>query len=196
GELKPAVCFVITPLAVADALVAVDAVAAFAEGRDVEKVTMSRAWLPGVIGSAQSAVLPLGGRIYVSGQAEKGEDLKSTVRKTLASLQATLKFLKRTDADIAEIKAFVTPMTGAKEVYQVMAEVFGKDNVPPVSLVEWKSDVAAEIELVAWAGKSDSGSQDVEFLTPPGMTTPTIFCRVTRTFHPVSIYTSGLYGEK
>jgi enamine deaminase RidA (YjgF/YER057c/UK114 family) len=202
GEMKPAVSFVVTPLAKADVLVGVDAVALLAENQDAQangapqKVTLAPAAMSAVVGSAQSAVLPRGGKIYVSGQAEKGDDLKSTVRKTIESLRATLKFLGRSDADIVEIKGFVKPMTGAGDVYQVLAEMFGKDRVPPVSLVEWESDLPIEIELVAWAGPSTDEKREIEFLTPPGMTTPTIYSRVTRTFHPRTIYTSGLYGEK
>ena len=197
GEMKPAVSFVVTPLATPDVLIGVDAVALAGENHEAaQKVSLTPATLPDVLGSAQSAVLPKGGKIYISGQAEKGDDLKSAARKTIESLRASLKFLGRSDADIVEIKGFVKPMTGAGDVYQVLAELFGKDHVPPVSLVEWESDLPIEIELVAWAGPSADDKRDVEFLTPPGMTAPTIYSRVTRTHHPQTIYISGLYGEK
>lgn len=191
GEVRPAVSLVVTRLPAPGALIAADAVALAAPPR--EKTVGGRRAAP----FAQASVLPAGARIYISGQAEPG-DLKTATRKTLESLRATLKFLGRTDRDIVELKAFVTPMASAELVRAEMAAFFGDLPVPPLSLVEWESTLPIEIELVAAGGKrtadADKARSRVEYLTPPGMTASPVYCRVAQVAPGPLVYVSGLYG--
>ena len=157
---------------------------------------------PGVAIVKHAAITPAGPRVYVAGQAEKG-DLRTATRKTLESLDATLKFLRLEWADVAQVKSFVTPMTAVRDAEDESRRFFAGRNVPvpPLVWVQWQSGLPIEIELVAAAGRSQPNAAkatrppDVEFLTPPGMTTPTIYSRVTRTPAGPTIFVSGLYGS-
>ena len=151
---------------------------------------------PVVARSSRMGELPEGSRIYVSGQAEQDMSLAVATRKTLESLRKTLVFLGRSDADIVQLKAFIQPMQDWK-IVQAEVDAFydGQPGVPLI-LVEWKSGstVPIEIELIAAGGKPPADAPSMEYLTPPGMTTPTIYCRVCRINHPGTIYVSGLYS--
>jgi enamine deaminase RidA (YjgF/YER057c/UK114 family) len=168
----------VTPLPHPDALAALDAVAT-SDAKDAKR-------------TRTAAVLPPGSRIYISGQAEKGKDLAEATRKTLASLDATLKFLGRTRGDVVQAKAFLTPMKGVEAARKELASFFG-DRVPPLAFVEWKMTPPIEIELVVAGGKSRDGDM-IEFLTPPGMTASPIYSRVTRINRGPTIYVGSLYG--
>ena len=52
-----------------------------------------------------AAVLPAGGKVFVSGQAEKGADLAEAVRATMAGLHRTLAHLGLSRTDVVQIKA-------------------------------------------------------------------------------------------
>ncbi len=182
-KARPAVCFVTTRLPHPDALVALDAVAVAPAGRG---------------GSAAVAVLPDGARVYVSGQAEKG-DLAAATRKTLESLKATLAHLRLTTQQVVQVKAFLQPMSESAVVTKEVEAFFGKGKAPPLVLVEWKSSptMPIEIELVAAAGRAYPSAADVvDYLTPPGMTASPIFSRVARVHYGPSVYISGLYAGK
>lgn len=181
---QPATSYVVTPLSVPGALVAMDAVAAVRAGQLVETVVMKQG----------SAILPSGSRIYVAGQAEKGASLAEATTKTLESLRQTLKFLGRQDSDIVQLKSFLSPMSNVAEAKQAMATFFGDHPVPPSVWVEWTSPLI-EIELIAWGGTKKEGPV-VEFLTPPGMTASPVYCRVARTNSDRMIYFSGLFARQ
>jgi enamine deaminase RidA (YjgF/YER057c/UK114 family) len=186
GANKPAVSMVVTPLPHPEALVAADAVAAtdFNPGNAVQRQ-----------GNA-IIIAPNGTRIYVAGQAERGDSLAEATRKTLESLRGTLRFLGRGDADIVQLKAFLTPMREAAVVRREVAAFFGDRPAPPLVLVEWKSSSTTpiEIELIAWGGHDGAGDA-VEYLTPPGMTASPVFSRVARINRSPTIYVSGLYAS-
>jgi enamine deaminase RidA (YjgF/YER057c/UK114 family) len=188
GPLKPAVSWVTTHLPEEHALVAADAVATTSAppGNAVKRVASA--------GASAAMICPGGARIYVAGQAERADSLAEATRKTLESLRATLKFLDRSDADIVQLKAFLTPMSDAALVRREIAEFFG-GAAPPLVFVEWKSSAAVpiEIELIAWGGK-ENGREAVEYLTPPGMTASPIYSRVARINGAQTIYISGLYA--
>lgn len=200
GELRPAASLVITNLP-RDAHVAADAIgivdrSAAGQKKPLPGVSLHRSDSLAAGGrGAHAAVLPPGVRIYIAGQAEPG-DLKTATRKTLESLRATLKFLGRGDRDVVELKAFVTPMSAASDIEQVVEEFFGESPAPPLTLVEWQSNLPIEIELVAWGGEAEKNEAGptVDFLTPPGMTASPVFSRVARIHRGPTIYVGGLYG--
>jgi enamine deaminase RidA (YjgF/YER057c/UK114 family) len=195
GAAKPAVSYVVGNLAVSEALVAMDAVAVCRE-ESVRSVTRTRVEaLPGPEGSAQVAILPAGGKVFIAGQAEQGETPVVAARKTLESLRATMTFLGLDDAHVVQVKSFLTPISAAAEVEREIVSFYGGKTAPPAVFVEWSSTLPIEIELVAYAGDRPLASGGtVEYLTPPGMTTSPVYSRVARTFSPETIYISGLYG--
>jgi enamine deaminase RidA (YjgF/YER057c/UK114 family) len=141
-----------------------------------------------------ASMLPAGSRLYVSGQAEKGETLRVATRKTLESLTATLKYCRRSDADVVQIKCFLQPMVSVAEVQDEIARYFGNDKVPPTSFVEWRStSTPIEIELVAWGGPANNDAKEpIEFITPPGMTASPVFSRVVRVNRGGTIFIGDL----
>ncbi|MCC6418968.1 MAG: RidA family protein [Gemmataceae bacterium] len=188
ARARPAVSFVAGTLPHPDAVVAVDAVA-LAAGDSPAAVKLHGAGTAG----ARAATLPVGARVYISGQAERGANLAEATRKTMESLHATLKFLDLKDEQVVQVKCFLTPMSGVADVRRAIAAYFGKRPVPPVVLVEWKSALPIEIELIAAAGKERAGAP-VEYLTPPGVKASPVFSRVARINRGKLVYVSGLYG--
>lgn len=198
GEVRPAASLVITRLPHEGALLAADAVGLVENELPAPEVTLNRS--PAIAGrGVHAAVLPAGVRIFIAGQAEPG-DLNTATRKTLASLRKTLEFLGRSDKDIVELKAFVTPMSAAADVEEAFAEFFGERGSPPLALVEWESNLPIEIELVAWGGQAPERAEDsagaVEFLTPPGMTASPVFSRVARIHGGPTIFVGGLFADQ
>src|SRR5439155_25214559 len=177
----PAVSYVVTRLAVADALVAMDAVAVAGERRPAS-------------GGTKVAILPAGSRVYVSGQAERADSLAEATRKTLEALRVTLKHLGVEENQIVQLKAFLKPAIGAADVRAELAKFFGARPVPPVVFVEWDSPLPIEIELIAGGGPARSG-EPVEYITPPAMRASPVFSRVARINRGPSVYLSGLYGD-
>lgn len=181
GEHRPAVSFVTTPLPSPGALVAVDAVGVAGEGSP---------------SAADCAILPPGPRVYISGQAEKGDgSLSDATAQTLASLGRTLDFLGLDKTHVVQVKSFLTPMDGHAEAAQAIAAFFGKAPPPPCVYVEWKSGLPIEIEMiVSTRGRPGlAEGPSVEVRTPPGMTTPAVYSRLTIARHPDTVYIGGLY---
>jgi enamine deaminase RidA (YjgF/YER057c/UK114 family) len=192
GARKPAVSYVVTSLPMAAAVVAADAVATTSRdpGRAVQRIIFDR---DGETGCVSAAIIPAGSRIYISGQAERDESLAAATRNTLTSLRATLKFLERSDADIVQLKAFLTPMADARVVAGEVKAFFSESRLPPLVMVQWQSaaSLPIEIEAVVWGGQNREGPV-VEYLTPPAMKASPVFSRVARVNHTASIYVGGL----
>lgn len=188
GGYKPAVSYVVGRLGTAGARLAVDAVAA----RPAAPTETAVSRRPG------AAMLPPGMRVYVSGQAEKADDLRSATRATLQSLRQTLAWLDLDASRVVQARSFLTPMSQVDQVVEEMETFFQGQILPPLSFVEWKSALPIEIELVVGAAGVESGEAagPVEYLTPPGMTASPVFSRVARITRGRTIYTSGLYGRQ
>lgn len=183
GGTKPACCFVAGALPHPDARVAMDAVAVCDDGGE-----------GGVRRLRSAAVLPAGGAVYVSGQAEKG-DLKEATLKTLESLRATLEHLGLDRSHVVSIKSFLQPMSRVAEARQVIREFFG-NAPPPMVFVEWTLSAPIEMELVAAGPGQPAAGDTVEFITPPGMKASPVYSRVARVNRGRHVFVSGLYGSK
>ena len=195
GEVRPTVSYVVGKLSHPDALVALDAVAVAEDaGKAVKFVSGDKA-SGGRVSAA--ALLPPGPRVYVAGQAEKGATPAEATRKTLAGLKATLKFLGLNESHVVQAKAFLTPITAADEVTKEFEAFFGKGKVPPLAFVEWQSTLPIEIELVAASPAPKRRPFDeIEYLTPPGMTASPVYSRIARVHAERTIYVGGLYAAR
>ncbi|MBI5394505.1 MAG: c-type cytochrome [Verrucomicrobia bacterium] len=180
ADMKPASCFVVSALPHPDALVAMDAVA-----------TCPGAGEGAVQRFRSAAVLPAGGVVYVSGQAEKGA-LKEATLKTLESLQATLKHLGLDRSRVVSIKSFLQPMSNVAAAREVIRAFFD-GAPPPMVFVEWTMSGPVEIELVAAAPGTATAAGTVDYLTPPGMKPSPVYSRVARINHGRHVFISGLY---
>ncbi len=195
----PAVAYVTTTLPL-NAHFALDAVASYNQSlAPLDSPRIRLAELHAATNHTHFALSPSGSRVYVAGQAEKG-NLREATTRTLESLGKTLEYLGLGWQDVVQIKSFVTPMANVADADDEVRRFFGDRSIPPLVWVEWKSDLPIEIELVASANRGRDPDSirkpaDLEFLTPPGMTTPTIYSRVVRTHGPSTIFVSGLFGE-
>ncbi len=193
--VPPAVSWVQTTLPDPATVVAVEAVA-----RIKSPAAGTVRLIPSVLKNepAQAAILPEGGVAYISGQAEKGDGtLADATRQTMASLLRSVAFLKSSPERVVSIKAFLLPMTEAAVAMQEIRAAFGTRPCPPVSLVEWSSSLPIEIEMIVATDlptAQESRPAPIDYLTPPGMTTPTVYCRVARVNVPGRIYVGGLFG--
>jgi enamine deaminase RidA (YjgF/YER057c/UK114 family) len=182
GKARPAASYVVGALSRPDALVAVDAIA----------VTSLSGTRPG----GRVAVLPAGPRVFVSGQADPDGDLAVAARKTLEGLSATLKFVGSDRSQVVRLKAFMQPMTAASRaaIEREVSAFFGGKDVPPLSLVEWRSSPNQPIEIELVAAGRQPVDVPVEYLTPPALKASPLFSRVARVNAGPVIYFSGLYG--
>lgn len=193
---RPALSFVAGDLSHTDALISMDAIAVSAKINSKGVNYLMPGNLSSAPGVAQAAILPAGPVVYVSGQAIKGE-LAEATRGTLEQLQATLLSLGLDKKDIVQIKSFIRPMSDLKIVEQEFAKFFKGATIPPLVNVEWTSaDPVIEIELIASSvNVATKSNQQLDFITPPGMTASPVYCKVTRINYGQKIFISGLYGQ-
>lgn len=189
GPNKPTVSVVVTALPWKEAVVAIDSVIC------CKTDVVARAGKNSSGFGASFACLNRGTRVYISGQAEKGDgSLFDATLKTLESLQRTLEFLGLSKKDVVQVKCFLGPMLECEKAKSAIEQHF-ESVVPPCVFVEWISNLPIEIEMIVDASRTESlkHGPSVEVRTPPGMTTPTVYSRLTIARHPMTIYTSGLY---
>lgn len=195
GEVKPAVTYVSGKLADPQAAVAMDAVGAALPGDGTVRFFRETKSSHGSNRESVGAVAPVGGRVYVAGQAEPGQTRVAT-RATLESLRRTLDFVGLQLSSVVQVKTFINPIEEADQAREEIEAFFG-DRVPPLVFVEWLAANSLEIELVAAspAGAGPADPQDVDFLTPPDMKASPVFSRLTRVRSDATIYVSGLVGD-
>lgn len=201
GEFAPAVSVVVTKLQHPEAVIAIDVVmASGSQGILSQRIVDhdlggDEKLEPGQLGISDSRAV-VGRTIFISGQAENGDDLAAATSNTLDSLYATLEHLGRDRTDVAHVKAFLTPMENSGEVLDALQDFFqGGKLLPPISLVEWQSTTPIEIELVVDGGPKEFDRPALEFQTPPGMTASPIYSRVATVNYGPIIFTSGLVAR-
>ncbi len=186
---KPSLTFAMGELTHPDALISIDAIA-------VSKIKSDHVRLTGakVDEAASSAILPAGPVVYVSGQAAKG-DLAHATQATLRQLQETLTSLGLTIKDVVQIKSFITPMSSLNVVKKEFAEFYKGETIPPLIFVDWVStDPVIEIELIASSPVKTLKGEQVDYITPPGMTPSPVYSKVSRLNYGKKVYLTSLYG--
>lgn len=179
-EFRPATSFVTTRLPHPEALLAMDTVCVADSG-----IAANPPW----------NVLPAGTRVFISGQAEKGDGtLADATRKTLESLLATLQFLGLDKQDVVQVKCFLTPMDQASLARRQVEEFFPGERRPALTLVEWQSTLPVEIEIVASGTRNPdlASGRPLEVRTPPGMKASPVYSRLAIVRHPRLIFTGGI----
>lgn len=135
----PALTVVHSPLAQPGAGLGLDAVALATPSPESVRLVA-----PGV------ALLPQGAKLFISGQAERGADLASATRLTMAGLFRSLEHLGLRRSDVVQVRAFITPFAEHAAASREIAASFGGE-APPTVLLEWVSDLPAEIEIIVSA---------------------------------------------
>ena len=196
-DSRPAVTLVGGTLPAQGALVALDAVAAAENVRDLQT---SPTWtvsapLPRVPGASHAAVLPNGPRAYISGMAADGEP-EMAASDVLVQIDGILEYLQASREQLVQLKCFLRPIASASRVERRIVEFYG-GRAPPVVFVEWLNRQAIEIEaIVSLAPRNDAeGIRSIAHRTPPGMRVSPVFSRIAEVFHPASIYVSTLNGR-
>ncbi len=157
-----------TPLGVNGARVSFEAVA-----------TTARAASAVEIGDG-AAVMPAGAKIFISGQAEKGADVAMAVRATMAGLHQSVAHLGLKKTDIVQVKGFIRPFADYAAAHREVAASFDGGAVPPVVLMEWQSELFAEIEIVLSAKSLPAPVGDrVTYAWLPWLTKSPRYCHVT-----------------
>ncbi|MES2789289.1 MAG: RidA family protein [Planctomycetota bacterium] len=195
GPAKPAVTYVTTALPHADALVAMDAIAVITSSKPVTGVRTTLS-IPATSFRARVTTMPLGSRIYISGQADQATTLAEATRLTLLGLEKSLKFSGRAKPDVVQLKCFLLPMSRVADVERELENFFAPAAVPAVSYVEWESTLPIEIEVVAHGGATPQPAPvaSIEYLTPPELKASPVFSRMARVHHPSTIFIGGLHG--
>ena len=169
AEAPPAFVLIRTPLAVPGAQVAFEAVATSARTASAVEVL-----------DASAAVLPAGGKIFISGQAIRGTDMASAVKLTMAGLHRSLAHVGLNKSDVVQVKAFIQPFADHAAAVREIAGSFDCAPVPPVVVMEWVSGLFAEIELVASARSLRLASGvPITYLWLPWLTPSGRYCHVT-----------------
>ena len=198
GEAKPAVSYVVTDLPREGALVAMDAVGVASPEHD-ERVVYRAEELgdaPGEQGHV--AVMPPGGKVYVSGQVAQGKPVEA-MRTSLHSMHDRLAYLGLSASDVVQVKVFLNDITDAAELEEEIAKYYRRKPAPPIVMVEWThpgSDV--EVEMIAARGQAEDvpGSEEaVSYPLPPNLRTFPTYSRVAEIHHGDIMYVSGLYGD-
>lgn len=117
-----------------------------------------------------TAILPRGGKVFVSGEAQEETDLDSSVRMTMDLLFRALAHLGLSPADVVQVKAFVRLFSAHTLVERRIAASFPTDIAPPppVVLMEWNGEPPVEIEVVA-AAKSHAKASSAAGLPGPSV---------------------------
>ncbi|MFN0199577.1 MAG: Rid family hydrolase [Planctomycetaceae bacterium] len=194
-ENLPAVMWVQTPLPLANARLAVDAVAIAHLNDSLTEVVRAEIKGDHTAPVSDWTILPTGRAVYIAGQAEPGKTLAEATTKTLESLHRTLAFMELGDQHVVQIKTFLNPMSQVKEVDEAIVEFYKSRSLPPVSHVEWSSKGAIEIEMIAYVPADHQAipaDDPVVYLTPTRMTSSPVFSRIAVINSTRKIYISGL----
>jgi enamine deaminase RidA (YjgF/YER057c/UK114 family) len=198
SKSKPAVSFVTGTLPVPEVMVAMDAVAGLKSKESLSSVQRMGKLKGCKDKTAAIAILPSGGKFYISGQAKNGNLVEAT-RGTLESLEETLRFLNLNKSHVVQLKAFMQPIFDKEIVATEIAKFFEGELAPPVIYVQWNSptNTPIEIEMIASEGKpATTTGESVVFSTPPKLTVSKVFSRVAHVQDGKCIYFSGLYGRQ
>ncbi len=117
--------------------------------------------------------------MFISGQAEKGPDVASAVKLTMAGLHRSLAHLGLAKADVVQVKAFIRPMGDHEVARREIAASFEGGPVPPTVIHEWVSELHTEIELVVSARRLPPQSEAITYAWLPWLNKSNRYCNVT-----------------
>jgi enamine deaminase RidA (YjgF/YER057c/UK114 family) len=163
-----------------------------------EAVARSTRRTDSVVVDADAALMPAGARLFISGQAEKGTDVASAVKLTMAGLHRSLAHLGLTKADVVQVKAFVQPFAEHAAARREIAASFDGGPVPPAVIHEWVSELYTEIEMVVSARGLPPQKEPITYAWLPWLNKSNRYCNVTtvRGRHAFDLYRSHRRGRR
>ena len=190
SDAHPAVTLV-TAAPADDARLLVDAVAVASPPPDDDQVQVVRD------PAGTAAVMPMGARVFVSGQAAPGEP-RAAIAGTIDQLTASLAAVGLGWQHVAQIRAFHQASLPRADVIEIVQEAVGLETCPPVVTANWTAGLPVEIEVVAHApvpGDAADGAEPISFITPPGAAPASGFTRIVRIESGPTIWTGGMLGR-
>jgi enamine deaminase RidA (YjgF/YER057c/UK114 family) len=168
SEAPPAVTIVRSVLARPGVSVACDAVAAVTRGGDAIETING------------AAILPAGGKAFISGQAKRGKDFADSVTQTMDALHASLPQIGVSKADVVQVKAFINPMSSHAVARSAIEKTYGGGRVPAIVITEWLASAPTEIELITSAPRAQpKNGEPIEYHWLEGMPVSPYYSRMT-----------------
>jgi enamine deaminase RidA (YjgF/YER057c/UK114 family) len=196
GEVNPAVTYVVTALANDDALLAVDAIASVPGSDAVEVIRSTYSELSEHHGTTLANVLPRGRVVYISGMAEKTDDLAEATTGTMRQLHDVLKLLRLEPKHVVHIKSFVQPMAKVAVSRNAIRQMYPDMMSPPMSFTEWESSLPIEIEMIAFIPGEAEANETVQLQWRPNEKRSPVYCRFAVVNASTRIYVSGLRSRE
>lgn len=184
SEAPPAVTIVRSVLTRPGVSVACDAIATVTRGGDaIEKIS-------------GAAILPAGGKAFISGQAKRGKDLADSVAQTMDALHASLPQIGVSKADVVQVKAFINPMSSHAVARSAIEKSYAGGRVPAIVITEWLASAPTEIELITAAPRVQrKNGETIEYHWLEGMPVSPYYSRMTTVAAGTPlIFISGLDG--
>jgi len=126
-----------------------------------------------------AAVMPAGGKVFVSGQAKRAAAFATSIAQTMDGLHEAVAHLGLAKTNVAQVRAFIAPFTSHAVARAEIEKSYADGPVPPIVIAEWTADGPTEIELIASAPTlAAKGDENAAFLSLPGMATSPYFSRV------------------
>ena len=165
----PALTMIRTPLGSPRARVALEAVASTSRSPGAVEIV-----------DQAGAILPAGGKIFISGQAERASDQAAAVKLTMAGLHRSVAHLGLRKSDIVQVKGFIKTMGEHDAARREVAASFDGQPAPPIVLFEWVSELFTEIEVVVSAKSLPPVAGDnITYAWLPWLTKSPRYCHVT-----------------
>lgn len=196
GDVHPAVTYVVTRLPHADALAAIDAIATV-PSYERDRVDRSNACrLSKLHGATLTSVLPRGRAVYISGMAERTDDLAAATTGTMKQLHGVLKLLGLDSEHVVHVKAFMKPIAEADVARKAIRAMGSGAEGPSISMVEWSNGLPIEIEMVAYLPGAADPDATVDLRWQPGERRSPVYCRFAVVDSARRIYVSGLRSRQ
>jgi enamine deaminase RidA (YjgF/YER057c/UK114 family) len=201
-DVHPAVTYVVTRLPAPAAMLAVDVVAsipnAAASIPNADITVVTRGGDPQLAaqhGTDYAAVLPRGRALYISGMAERADDLEAATAGTMRQLHGVLELLGLGAEHVVHVKAFMKPMADAAMARQTIERSYPSGESPPVTLVEWSNGLPIEIEMIAFIPGGADATETVAHRWQPEEKRSPVYCRFAVVEASRRIYVSGLHSR-
>lgn len=193
--IRPAVSAVISPLPLPGAKIAVDAIA-IADDKGEDVVLLQCEGVTRKTDCADVAVMPSGGVVYLSGQADKNPLAEATVN-SMSTLIDVVHQLDLQPSQIVHVKVFVDSVSASDVVRTELKKLFPNQMLPPVSFVQWISSAPIEIEAVMHLPRSNWRSgETLSFYTPTDVQPSPVFSKVALVQTDSQIFISGLASRE
>lgn len=191
-DVQPALTYVVSQLPDERALVAADAIAAVPAYKASKILRANDSELAQIHKTTLASVLPRGRVVYISGMAERTDDLAAATTGTMKQLHGVLELLGLDATHVVHVKAFMKPIGDVAVARQAIQTMYSEGMSPPMTFVEWTNSLPIEIEMIAHLPGEVEAAPTVEHRWQPGEKRSPVYCRFAVVDAPIRIYVKGL----